>query len=149
MNPSEEKQGSRVPPAGSASAGPGSPHSAPQHPEPAESYEDGYPHEATVAMPEVLKPAPPPSRELARRPGGSGKKPPPPPPPGGGGGGSDDEEDGMLRMSFLEHLEELRTRIIRALIGVGVAFVVSLIYTDALWSFVCRPAVAALKSLGY
>jgi sec-independent protein translocase protein TatC len=100
-------------------------------------------------MPEVLKPAPPPSRELARRPGGSGKKPPPPPPPGGGGGGSDDEEDGMLRMSFLEHLEELRTRIIRALIGVGVAFVVSLIYTDALWSFVCRPAVAALKTLGY
>ena len=29
----------------------------------------------------------------------------------------------MLRMSFMEHLEELRTRIIRALMGLGVAFV--------------------------
>jgi len=60
-----------------------------------------------------------------------------------------DEEVGMLRMSFLEHLEELRSRIIRALIGVGVAFVVSLIYTDKLWAFVCQPAAAALKALGY
>lgn len=55
----------------------------------------------------------------------------------------------MLRMSFLEHLEELRSRIIRALIGVGVAFVVSLIYTDKLWAFVCQPAAVALKALGY
>jgi hypothetical protein len=35
----------------------------------------------------------------------------PPPPPGG------EEEEGMLRMSFLEHLEELRKRIISALVG--------------------------------
>ncbi len=55
----------------------------------------------------------------------------------------------MLRMSFLGHLEELRTRIIRALMGVAVAFMVSLIYTNALWDFVCQPAVAALKALGY
>ena len=55
----------------------------------------------------------------------------------------------MLRMSFLGHLEELRARIIRSLMGVAVAFVVSLIYTNALWDFVCQPAVAALKTLGY
>ncbi|HTP33881.1 MAG TPA: twin-arginine translocase subunit TatC [Candidatus Acidoferrales bacterium] len=83
---------------------------------------------------------------MPRRPGGGGRKPPPPPPSGGDGG---DEEDGMLRMSFLEHLEELRSRIIRALVGVGVAFVVSLIYTDSLWKFVCQPAATALKTLGY
>ena len=55
----------------------------------------------------------------------------------------------MLRMSFLEHLEELRARIIRALMGIGVAFVLSLTFTNELWSFVCQPAVTALKSLGY
>ncbi len=83
---------------------------------------------------------------VARTSGGSGGRTPPPPPPSDGGG---DEEDGMLRMSFLEHLEELRSRIIKALVGVGVAFVLSLTYTDKLWAFVCQPAVVALKTLGY
>ena len=55
----------------------------------------------------------------------------------------------MLRMSFLEHLEELRSRIIRSLMGVGVAFVLSLTFTNELWSFVCQPAVQALRTLGY
>ena len=73
-------------------------------------------------------------------PGGGGKTPPPPPPPGGGDG-DDEDDDGMLRMSFLQHLEELRTRIIRSLMGVAVAFAVSLTYTNALWDFVCQPAV--------
>ena len=31
-------------------------------------------------------------------------------------------EDGLLRMSFMEHLEELRIRILKSLAGVGVAF---------------------------
>jgi sec-independent protein translocase protein TatC len=77
-----------------------------------------------------------------------GRKTPPPPPPSGGGGGGD-EEDGMLRMSFLEHLEELRSRLIRMVMGIGVAFVLSLTFTDRLWNFVCQPAVQALKNLGY
>src|SRR5260221_12816632 len=54
--------------------------------------------------------------------GRSGGGTPPPPPPDS----DDGEEDGMLRMSFLEHLEELRTRILRALAGVAVAFAFSL-----------------------
>jgi sec-independent protein translocase protein TatC len=87
--------------------------------------------------------------KAAPRSGGGGKTPPPgpggAPPPGGG----DDEEDGMLRMSFLEHLEELRSRIIWSLIGVGVAFVLSLTFTNQLWAFVCQPAATALKTLGY
>jgi sec-independent protein translocase protein TatC len=147
MNPSEEQKGTGVPPAGGPSAGAG-----PQPAEVAEVYSDSYPNEPALEEPvkAAVRPEPAPSKEVAtlpRRPGGGGRTPPPPPPPSGGDG--DDEEDSMLRMSFLEHLEELRTRIIRALIGVGVAFVVSLIYTDALWSFVCQPAAAALKSLGY
>jgi sec-independent protein translocase protein TatC len=77
--------------------------------------------------------------------GGSGGAPPPPPPSDSGG----DEEDGMLRMSFLEHLEELRSRILRALAGVGVAFVLSLTFCNELWHIVTVPAVGALKNLGY
>jgi sec-independent protein translocase protein TatC len=74
--------------------------------------------------------------------GGGGRRPPPPT-----GEGGDEEEGGMLRMSFLEHLEELRSRIIRALIGVGVAFAISLTFTYQLWQFVSAPAVDALKTL--
>lgn len=76
---------------------------------------------------------------------------------GGGGRGvppsrhglnsGDDEEEHMLRMSFLEHLEELRTRLIRALIGVAVAFFASLIFSNQLWNFVRQPAVQALTTL--
>ena len=79
---------------------------------------------------------------------GGGRKPPPPPPPSGGDGG-DDEEDGMLRMSFLEHLEELRSRLIKMVVGIGVAFVLCLTFTDRLWAFVVQPAAQALKTLGY
>jgi sec-independent protein translocase protein TatC len=53
----------------------------------------------------------------------------------------------MLRMSFMEHLEELRGRIIRALYGLGMAFVLSLGFANKLWDFVSDPAVEALKHL--
>jgi sec-independent protein translocase protein TatC len=69
--------------------------------------------------------------------------PPPPPPPDG----DEDEEDGMLRMSFLEHLEELRSRLIKILIGVGVAFVLSLTFAAPLWEIISAPAVQALQTL--
>ena len=54
----------------------------------------------------------------------------------------------MLRMSFLEHLEELRSRILRALGGVGIAFVISLTFCDKLWKIVSAPATDALHRLG-
>ncbi len=54
----------------------------------------------------------------------------------------------MLRMSFLEHLEELRSRILRALAGVGVAFALSLTFCNELWKIVSAPAVDALRTLG-
>jgi len=55
----------------------------------------------------------------------------------------------MLRMSFLEHLEELRMRIIRALSGLGIAFAACLFFTDDLWDAVRQPAAKALTQLGY
>jgi len=51
-------------------------------------------------------------------------------------------------MSFMDHLEELRTRILRALMGFVVAFFVSLTFTNPLWRFVSEPAIDALKHLG-
>ena len=148
MNPSEEQKGPGAPEPGGASAGDSAAGSAGDTPP-----LDSAPHVPVVPLPPepaAIPPVPPPSTEVAtvpRKLSGGGKTPPPPPPPPGGGG--DDEDDGMLRMSFLEHLEELRSRIIRALIGVGVAFAVSLIFTDKLWTFVSAPAISALKSLGY
>ena len=70
--------------------------------------------------------------------------PPPPPPPE-----EPEEEDGMLRMSFLQHLEELRTRIIRSLMGLVVAFMISMCFMNQMWNAVKQPIVVALKTLGY
>lgn len=80
-------------------------------------------------------------------PAGSGGAPPPP------YSGADDEEedgeeDGMLRMSFLEHLEELRNRILKALIGVGVAFAIAIYFNNDIWLLVSNPAIEAMKQAG-
>lgn len=61
----------------------------------------------------------------------------------------DGDDDGMLRMSFLGHLEELRSRIFKALAGLGVAFLVSVVFAERLWLIVSAPATSALTSLGY
>jgi len=60
----------------------------------------------------------------------------------------DPDDDGMLRMSIVEHLEELRTRIIRALIGFGVAYVAAMVFANQLWDLVQAPGLAAFKELG-
>src|SRR5277367_2585994 len=75
------------------------------------------------------------------------RRPPPPPPPSSSIDPQDEEEDRMLRMSFMEHLEELRSRIIKALYGLGIAFVLSLGFANKLWDFVSDPAIEALKHL--
>jgi sec-independent protein translocase protein TatC len=75
--------------------------------------------------------------------GGSGRPPKPPPPPDE----EDSEEDGMARMSFLEHLEELRKRLLLAIGGVGVAFFICLLFSDELWDVVFGPAHRALVDL--
>src|SRR5437762_10754013 len=120
--------------------------------EPAEdsySYiDDGYPTEdhspqAPTMTVEPPVTAEPPPAALAPSSGG-GRTPPQPPPPSDE---EDEEDDGMLRMSFLDHLEELRSRLIRMLIGVGVAFVGSLTFSDKLWMFVQEPAHEALLKL--
>ena len=72
---------------------------------------------------------------------------PPPPPSGGDGGGGDDEEEGMVRMSFLDHLGELRTRILRALIGLGIAYPLCLLFARQLFELVRGPYDMAVEQL--
>ncbi len=77
-------------------------------------------------------------------------KPPPPPPPSDNDDDDDgdEEERGMLRMSFMEHLEELRSRLLKAILGLVVAFLLSIGFCKDLWEVVAAPAVDALKQLG-
>ncbi|MFZ0593733.1 MAG: twin-arginine translocase subunit TatC [Bryobacteraceae bacterium] len=103
--------------------------------QPVTSFEPRETAVATVTPTVVSRPSTPP--------------PPPPPKPPVSGDEQDDEEEGMLRMSFMEHLEELRSRILRALVGVGVAFLVSLTFSNELWRIIQAPATQALKHLGY
>ena len=77
---------------------------------------------------------------------GGHKVPPPAPPPPGG---EDEDDEGMLRMSFMDHLAELRTRLLRMVFGVLIAAVGCLSFSKPLWDFVRQPAAEALKSLGY
>lgn len=85
----------------------------------------------------------PPTKALTKT-GGGGRTPPPPPPEDP----EDQEDSGMLRMSFLEHLEELRMRLIKALLGLGVAFMLSLTFSMQLWDIIRAPAFDAMTKLG-
>ena len=76
--------------------------------------------------------------------GGSGS-----PPPAGKDDPEDEEDDGMLRMSFMEHLEELRSRLIKTLSGVAVAFFLAMIFANEIWKLISDPAADALRRLGY
>ena len=89
--------------------------------------------------PVVIPPAPLPVRQ---------EPPTPPPPPTEDEEEEDDEERGMLRMSFMEHLEELRSRLLKSIAGVLVAFMASIIFCKDLWRVVSAPAVTALTHLG-
>lgn len=74
--------------------------------------------------------------------------PPPPPPPPADEDEDDEDEDGMLRMSFLDHLEELRTRLIRIVAGLVISYFCCLFFAKWLWAVVSEPAAAALLSIG-
>ncbi len=76
--------------------------------------------------------------------GGHTVPPAPPPPPGE----EDEDDDGMLRMSFMDHLAELRSRLLKMVFGVVLAAVGCVTFTSPLWEFVRKPAADALKSLG-
>lgn len=121
-----------------------------EEPSPYTYYDESYTYDSSPATPaEPVAPPPmavsaPPAAPVTPSSGGGGHKKLPPKEEEE----EDDEEEGMLRMSFLGHLEELRKRIFLMLIGVAVAFMVSLTFCEDLWGIVSAPAVAALTTLG-
>src|SRR5436305_239176 len=108
----EEKQGGGPPHTGE-------PPAVPQGPDKEGAHVDDFvynpPNSTSVETPLVV-PEPPvkPASAVAVVPPNTPAKPPPPKSPSLFDD-DDDDDEGMLRMSFLEHLEELRSRIIRIL----------------------------------
>jgi len=68
--------------------------------------------------------------------------------PGADGDRDDDESerDGEAKMSFLEHLDELRKRIIYAAVSIFVGFLIAFIFIQQLFDFVMKPLQAGLPS---
>lgn len=54
----------------------------------------------------------------------------------------------MLRMSLVEHLEELRARVIKALYGFGAIFLICLYESDKLFDIVMAPGWDAMRRTG-
>ena len=156
MDSSEEKQGAPASGGSGTPAGTGGPPAEPSSPSTASSetpaagssdagsdsysYDGGYGGETSTQVQEAPAATPVPAPAAG---GAGGSQPPAKPaePP-------DEDDEGMLRMSFLEHLEELRSRIFRMLFGIGAAFAISLTFSNQLWRFVSAPARDALTQLG-
>jgi sec-independent protein translocase protein TatC len=62
----------------------------------------------------------------------------------------DEEADDDIggKMSFLEHLDELRQRLIKALGGVLLGFVVALLFIERIFDFIMKPLQAVLPAGG-
>src|SRR4051812_29296360 len=58
----------------------------------------------------------------------------------------DDDESPGGKMSFLEHLDELRKRIVHACIGVAVGVLIGFYWISDIFNFLMSPAKAALPS---
>lgn len=59
-----------------------------------------------------------------------------------------DDADGSGKMSFLDHLDELRRRIVYAVIAVGIGFVISFVFIDEIFNFVMEPLQQMLPAGG-
>lgn len=57
----------------------------------------------------------------------------------------DDDDEGGGKMSFLEHLDELRKRIIRALISLCLGVAIAAFFIDDIYAFVMLPLRQALR----
>jgi Tat protein translocase TatC len=56
-------------------------------------------------------------------------------------------EESEVRMTFGEHIEELRGRLLKSIVFLLLATVISLFFYDELVAFITQPHVAAMKSL--
>jgi len=58
------------------------------------------------------------------------------------------EEEPEVRMTFGEHIEELRRRLLKCVIFLCVALVASMVFKDALIAFIVEPHFKAMKMIG-
>src|SRR5437868_13113267 len=61
-------------------------------------------------------------------------------------GDDEDDDPREARMGFLEHLDELRVRIIRAGIAVGIGMAIAFAFYQRLGDFVLQPITASLPA---
>ena len=54
-------------------------------------------------------------------------------------------EDPTAKMSFFDHLTELRGRLLKSLVAVGIGLCVGLYYSDRVYQFLARPMMKALR----
>jgi sec-independent protein translocase protein TatC len=64
------------------------------------------------------------------------------------GAADDQEEEDGGKMSFLEHLDELRQRLIKSVVAVGVGFVVALAFIERIFAFIMKPLQEVLPDGG-
>jgi sec-independent protein translocase protein TatC len=57
-----------------------------------------------------------------------------------------DDDSGEGRMGFLEHLDELRTRIVRSCLAIGAGMLVAFFFYDRLGDFILAPTLATLPA---
>ena len=62
--------------------------------------------------------------------------------------GVQDDADAAGKMSFLDHLDELRRRIVYAVIAVGIGFVISFLFIDEIFNFIMQPLQQLLPQGG-
>jgi sec-independent protein translocase protein TatC len=60
--------------------------------------------------------------------------------------GTEEEESLSGQMSFLEHLDELRRRLVRAVLFIGIAFMICWSYSDKIYNFLAVPVQRELAA---
>jgi len=58
----------------------------------------------------------------------------------------DDQPEPDARMGFLEHLDELRSRLIKSCIAIGIGMLVAFLFVDRLADFVMEPTIRVLPA---
>ena len=69
------------------------------------------------------------------------------PPPKNPNSGAEDDELSGKQMSFLEHLEELRQRLVRSVISIVVAFGICFYFADNIYAYLAKPLTDTLRTL--
>ena len=75
-----------------------------------------------------------------------GRSAPPSPAPPERPGDDDVEDDDAGRMSFLDHLDELRRRLVAAALSLAVGTLVAFFFIDRIFDFIMRPLYEKLPA---